>query len=118
MLASLSLSTSGRRGAHRAVRRQSYSWDVYENNGVVYVGVDTQDTEPAALAFLTNFGVTYPTGIDAENTISRSYQSFDLPTTVFIDRQGTIVKRWIGAIPEQQLVGWIDEIIARGTKQR
>lgn len=92
------------------------TWDVYEDEGVVYIGVDTQDTESAARVFLTDFGVTYPTGIDSDNAISRSYRAFDLPTTVFIDRQGTIVKRWIGAIPEQQLVGWVDEIIARGAK--
>jgi cytochrome c biogenesis protein CcmG/thiol:disulfide interchange protein DsbE len=94
------------------------TWGIYEDKGVVYVGVDTQDTEPAARAFLTDFGVTYPNGIDSDNAISRSYQAFDLPTTVFIDRKGTIVKRWIGAIPEQQLVGWLDEIIDRGTEQR
>lgn len=94
------------------------TWAVYEDRGVVYVGVDTQDSELPAREFLESFAVTYPNGIDTDNAVSRSYRAFDLPTTVFVDRRGTIVKRWIGAISEQQLVGWADEIVARGAEQR
>src|SRR5262249_51936846 len=40
------------------------AWQRYKDADVVFVGANVQDTEADARAFLAEFGVTYPNGID------------------------------------------------------
>jgi hypothetical protein len=54
--------------------------------------------------------VTYPTRLDPKNEVSLAYQLSGLPTTVFIRRDGTIVRTWLGALTEAQLTAFVEEI--------
>ena len=58
--------------------------------GIVFVGVNRQDTRAAAQSFLDEFAVSYPNGADDESTWSRSFGVVGLPTTFFIDAEGKI----------------------------
>jgi cytochrome c biogenesis protein CcmG/thiol:disulfide interchange protein DsbE len=40
------------------------AWRAYRDRGVTFVGVDYMDTEPAALAYIAEFDITYPNGPD------------------------------------------------------
>lgn len=57
---------------------------------IVFVGVNRQDTRPAAQAFLDEFEVSYPNGADNDSTWSRGFGVIGLPTTFFIDADGII----------------------------
>jgi cytochrome c biogenesis protein CcmG/thiol:disulfide interchange protein DsbE len=57
---------------------------------VHFIGVNHQDTRPAAKAFLAEFAVTYPNGPDVDNQWSRQFGVSGLPTTFFIRPDGTI----------------------------
>ena len=88
------------------------TWRTYKDKGVLFLGVDIQDTEEEARAFLNEFDVTYPNGLDVGGKITVDYGVIGLPVTFFVNREGIVERRWVGAIRERQLVAWVDEIIA------
>ncbi len=65
---------------------------------VAFVGVDTNDTRGAALSFLHEFGVTYPSVYDPHGTAATAYGLFGLPTTVFVSPGGRILERNVGVL--------------------
>lgn len=69
------------------------AWKEYRDQGVVFVGVAVSDSEEDARSFAEETGVTYPIGLDGEGVTSVAYEVTSLPTTVFIDREGRIVRR-------------------------
>jgi thiol-disulfide isomerase/thioredoxin len=72
---------------------------------VAFLGLDSQDSQGDAEAFLKQYPVTYPSVFDQSASQAASIgagQSW--PTTVFIDAGGNVVNVHIGAYPtEQQL---------------
>lgn len=58
--------------------------------GITFIGVNRQDSPAAALAFLDEFGVTYPNGADQDGQWGRAFGIAGLPSTFFIDPQGHI----------------------------
>jgi len=67
------------------------AWQRYKDKGVVFLGVDYVDTEPAARQYLQEFKVTYPNGPDIQTRISPLYRIRGVPETFVVDKSGTIV---------------------------
>ena len=67
-------------------------------DGVVVLGVNStvQDTEQAARDFALDYGLTFPIGLDRDGQATRLYRVRALPTTFFIDREGTIRRVVVG----------------------
>ncbi|MEM7029709.1 MAG: TlpA disulfide reductase family protein [Chloroflexota bacterium] len=75
----------------------------FQDQGVIFVGVDYLDTEKEALAYMAEYGITYPSGQDIGTQISRDYHLTGVPETFFIDREGNVAHVQIGSIEEPQL---------------
>lgn len=86
-------------------------WETFQSQGLTLIGVNVQDTEADALAFLKEVGVTFPTGHDKDGAITRDYRVIGFPTTVFIDRQGQMVRRWTGAITQERLTVLVEDLL-------
>jgi cytochrome c biogenesis protein CcmG/thiol:disulfide interchange protein DsbE len=67
------------------------TWQRYKDEGVLVLGVDYVDTEPAARAYLQEFGVSYPNGPDLGTKISALYRIRGVPETFVLDKSGQIV---------------------------
>ncbi len=88
------------------------AWQKYRDQGVVFVGIDYLDQEPAALRYLEKFGVTYPNGPDLASVMSKRYTIRGVPETFFINRAGEIVGcRKIGPLTPSELDQRIAEIM-------
>lgn len=87
------------------------TWRRYRDQGVMFIGVDIQDTEDKALAFVREFNKTYPTGMDRDGRITLDYGVIGIPVTFFVNRDGLVVRRFVGSLREEQLVKWIDELL-------
>jgi len=70
----------------------------YRAQGVVIVGIDPVDDAQTASNFVHTVGVTYPITLDKNLATVQTYKVFDTPTTFFIDRQGVIRYKSIGAL--------------------
>jgi cytochrome c biogenesis protein CcmG/thiol:disulfide interchange protein DsbE len=78
--------------------RLQAAWEQYRDLGVMVVGVNYQDKEVNARAFLKRFHKTYPNGPDTGSRISIDYGVYGVPETFFIDPQGRIAHKHIGEI--------------------
>ena len=78
----------------------------------MFVGVDIQDTADDAEAYVREFGLTFPNGRDPDGKISVDYGVIGLPVTFFISGDGIVEGRWVGAITEDRLVGWVETLTA------
>ena len=87
------------------------TWRAYKDRGVVFIGVDIQDREEDALAYIREFDITYPNGPDPNGEITIDYGVSGLPVTFFVSRTGEIVRRWVGAIERSVLISSIEEIM-------
>jgi len=67
------------------------AWRKYKDQGIVFVGVDYLDQDPAAKRYLEKFDITYPNGPDLASKVSKRYTIRGVPETFFIDPQGKIV---------------------------
>jgi len=87
------------------------TWRLYKDQGVVFVGIDVRDTEADARAFLKEFGISYPNGPDSNNRIAVSYGLTGVPETVFVNREGRVVRRILGPLTEGKLREYVEEIV-------
>jgi len=88
-------------------------WRQYRNQGVVFLGVDYVDTEPAALQYLKDFDVTYPNGPDLGTKISPKYHITGVPESFLVDRQGNVAWVKISPVVEAELAAEFDKVLAK-----
>ncbi|MFZ1058438.1 MAG: TlpA disulfide reductase family protein, partial [Candidatus Rokuibacteriota bacterium] len=74
-----------------------------------FLGINMQDREEAAREFLREFGVTYPNGIDGGNRIAIDYGVWGIPETFFLDRNGRITYKHIGALGAETIHAKLEE---------
>jgi thiol-disulfide isomerase/thioredoxin len=68
------------------------------------IGVDVNDSAPAAMRFVHKSGVTYPVVSDpAPMTAAIAYNLPGLPATFFLNSHHVIVKRVFGAVTQAEL---------------
>ncbi len=91
------------------------AWQGYRPRGVVFVGINIQDKEPDARAFLDEFSITYANGIDPGSKIAVDYGVYGIPETFVIDRGGRISYKHIGAITSATLTTKLDQVLAGET---
>lgn len=84
----------------------------YKDKGVVFIGIDYLDTDKEAMAYMHQYGITYPSGPDIASQISRDYRITGVPETFFIDKQGNIHHVQIGPIEQFQLYSLLDTLVA------
>ncbi|SPF51871.1 Alkyl hydroperoxide reductase/ Thiol specific antioxidant/ Mal allergen [Candidatus Desulfosporosinus infrequens] len=72
---------------------------------VQFIGVNltSQDSLPDVSAFLEKYGIKYPIALDTKGTVAQQFQTMGIPTSFFVNRQGIIVERYVGAITPQVL---------------
>lgn len=67
------------------------AWVDYQDQGVQFIGVDYVDSEAKGLAYIEEYGITYPNGADLGSRISDAYNIRGVPETFIINREGEIV---------------------------
>jgi cytochrome c biogenesis protein CcmG/thiol:disulfide interchange protein DsbE len=70
--------------------------DQHGVDGLAIVGVLTDDPVEPARQFVAEYGATWPTAIDPDEAIKRTYRVVARPHTWFIDREGVIRSMQIG----------------------
>ncbi len=85
------------------------AWQGVKDSGVVFLGVDIQDTEEDARAYLKEFNVTYPNGRDLSGKVAVDYGVWGIPETFFIDPQGRITYKHVGSLGTALVTAKLDE---------
>lgn len=91
--------------------RLEEAWNRYKDRGVVFVGIDYQDTDAAGKAYVKQYHKTYMTGRDADSSIALDYGVYGVPETFFVSREGIITHKQIGEIQMNALVQNLDQLL-------
>lgn len=84
----------------------------FKDRGVQFVGIQQLgiDSKEDAITFLDEVGVEYPNIPDESAAIQLEYKILSYPTTVFLDSNHDIVKKWNGLITKEDLREQIENI--------
>ena len=93
------------------------TWRRYREQGIKFVGVDIQDAEDDARAYVQEFGLSFPNGRDVDGRITVDYGVIGLPVTFFISSGGIVEGRSVGAVPEKTLESWVLDLISGRTPE-
>jgi cytochrome c biogenesis protein CcmG/thiol:disulfide interchange protein DsbE len=85
------------------------TWRRLREQGVLFLGVNTQDEEQKARAFLEEFGISFPNGRDPGGRIAIDYGVWGLPEAFIVDAAGRITYKHIGTLGAVLLATKIDE---------
>jgi cytochrome c biogenesis protein CcmG/thiol:disulfide interchange protein DsbE len=88
------------------------TWRKYKAQGLVMLGVVIQDKEPNAREFMKRFDFSFPNGMDPGSKISIDFGVYGVPETFFIDRQGRIVFKHVGALTPQLVEAQVRTLLA------
>ena len=87
------------------------AWQKYKDRGVVFLGINIQDREDDARAFMKEFGITYLNGRDESGKIAIDYGVWGIPETFFIDPQGRITYKHAGELTAPIVETKLDEAL-------
>jgi peroxiredoxin len=65
---------------------------------VVGVSIDSRSAAGEVRQFLDQNGITFTILHDADERVTRTFRTMGVPETYLIDREGRLVRRWIGKI--------------------
>ena len=74
------------------------AYETHKDSGLVIVGINEQDEEAKALAFMDQYGIEFPVILDSRGDLASLYAARGLPATFFIDRNGNVVETWSGML--------------------
>lgn len=90
------------------------AWRQYRDKGIVFVGVDYLDQDPAAQRYLQKYNISFANGPDLASKMSKRYAIRGVPETFFINPEGKIVGcRKIGPLDATELQARIAEIMPK-----
>jgi cytochrome c biogenesis protein CcmG, thiol:disulfide interchange protein DsbE len=87
------------------------AWQKYKDRGVVFLGVNIQDKEEDARAFMKEFGITYLNGPDEGGKVAIDYGVWGIPETFFIDAQGRITYKHAGELKTSTITSKLDDAL-------
>lgn len=88
------------------------TWRKYQDQGVVFIGVDWVDTQKEALAYMKEFDLTYFNGPDLGTRIAEAYRIKGVPETFFVAKNGELRGVHVGPLKTPELDQKIDELLA------
>jgi thiol-disulfide isomerase/thioredoxin len=70
---------------------------------VTFVGIDVQETVDAGRPFVEAMKITWELGRDPDGSMLKGAGGIGLPTTLVLDRDGTVVFKHLGEVPDGKL---------------
>lgn len=90
-------------------------WPEYRARGYTFVGVNIQDSEADARAFIDEYGITFPAVRATGTSVYVEYGVYGLPEGFFL-RPGMIVnEKFIGALKESGFRAMLDRLSGSGS---
>ncbi len=88
------------------------TYPLYADRGVEFVGIAIWDEETEVNRYVERFDVTYLNGIDAQGRIAISYGVRGIPEKFFLDREGRLVRKYVGPFTAAKLESMLEEMLA------
>ncbi|MXW42141.1 MAG: TlpA family protein disulfide reductase [Acidimicrobiia bacterium] len=82
-----------------------------QNPTIAFLGLAVNDTKTLARELVAETGVTYPTAIDTNSAISNAFKLINMPTTLYLERDGRVIHRHSGGLTVQQIADQINTFL-------
>jgi len=86
----------------------------WRDKGVVFLGVDSHDTNAGAHTYIQTYGIGFQSVQDPDQAIGAQYDVTGLPETFFLDTKGKIVEKYVSAVDAVTLDSMIQKAVAAG----
>lgn len=85
----------------------------HKDDDIVFLMFGIQDARSKFEKFVAKWEIPFPAGYDKGDQIARNYGVSSPPTTIFIDKTGTVKRAFYGNIADKkdEFPGWVEEII-------
>jgi len=83
----------------------------YIPKGVTFLGVLYNDEPAKGKGFLARYGKNYPTLIDSGGRVAIDYGVAGVPETYVIDRDGQIVKKFVGPVDPDEFLAVLEAVL-------
>ena len=83
----------------------------YAARDVEFIGVNIWDLPDNAAAYVEQFGISYPNGVDEDGAIAIDYGVKGIPEKFFIDRDGLVRQKFVGPIRPEVLKETLDTLL-------
>ncbi len=87
-------------------------WREYKEQGVVFLGINTEDPLKETLDYLARYGITYPNAPDKGARMEHAYRITGIPETFVIDTHGQIVQHYLSAPNERDFRAAIERALS------
>lgn len=84
----------------------------YAGSGLAVVGVNEGESPQRAAAFAASLQIRFPIWIDSGEEYGRTYTALGLPTTIVVDRHGTVARAFDGALTFDQMRAAVGPLLA------
>ena len=90
-------------------------WQRYQEDEVIFIGVAYLDTVHDARAYLEQYGIDYPNGLDTLQIITQQFQISGAPETFLVNRSGEIQYFQAGPINARILSREVEKALANNS---
>jgi peroxiredoxin len=85
-------------------------YEQYQDQNLVVLGVNLDEPEVTVRGFVDELDLTFPIVLD-KNIVRKQYGVSHYPTTIFINGQGEIIKKFVGEMKEKDLKPIISNLL-------
>lgn len=75
----------------------------HRKEGFTLIGIEAGDARDEVAEFVAQYDLSFPVWLDPQSDSLRGFYNASLPNSYVIDRQGTVVLGWTGAISREML---------------
>lgn len=95
------------------VREMPYIQEVSEEYGdkVTILAIDISDSSEDVKVFVDNAKYTFNFGLNESGSLLTTYNSYSIPLSIFIDKDGIIKERHVGSMSKDTMVEIVEKII-------
>jgi len=89
---------------HPCIYEMPYLQQVYEewsDKGLMVLAINIGESSAQVEAFMQSHDLSLPVLLDAKQAVAQKYNIWSIPTTFFIDKDGIIQEKIVGAFPSK-----------------
>jgi cytochrome c biogenesis protein CcmG/thiol:disulfide interchange protein DsbE len=84
--------------------------DLQAEDRVIMIGISYEDTPADALAYLAEYGITYPNGVENVRELEKAFGVTGVPSTFLIGKDGIVVDFKLGSfIDKTGFLEWVEK---------
>ncbi len=87
------------------------AWEDLQPEGkVVLIGISYEDEPADALAYLVEYGITYPNVVENEEELEKVFRVTGVPSTFLINKEGIVIDFKLGPfLDETEILEWVEK---------